>query len=69
MVGKCERESRKNCKINVNTFSGATTTCMEDYMKPLQMSSDYFILHIGTTDLGSSKSSQEIVNSIIISIQ
>ena len=26
------------CKIFVNTFSGATAACMEDYMKPLRMS-------------------------------
>ena len=44
------------CKIYVKTFSGATTTCIEDYMKPsLWMSPDQFILHIGTNDLASSK--------------
>ena len=54
------------CKIFVKTFSGATTTCMEDYIKPsLRMSPDHFILHTGTNDLASSKTSQEIANSII----
>ena len=34
---------------------------MGDYMKPaLQMSSDYFILHIGTNDSGPSKSTKEM---------
>ena len=54
------------CKIFVKTFSGATTTCMEDYIKPsLRMSLDHFILHTRANDLASSKTSQEISNSII----
>ena len=54
------------CKIFVKTFSGATTTCMENYIKPsLRMSPDHFILHTRANDLASSKRSQEIVNSII----
>ena len=36
------------CKIFVKTFSGATTTCMEEYTKPsLRMSPNHFILHTG----------------------
>ena len=57
---------KTNRKIHVKTFAGATTTCVEDYTKPpLRMFPDHFILHIGTGDLTSSKSSQEIANSII----
>ena len=54
----CEMSNRikTNCKIYVKIFSGASTTCMEDYMKPsLRMSPDQCILHIGTNDLVSSK--------------
>ena len=57
---------KRNCKIFVKKFLEATTTCMEDYMKPfLRMISDHFVLHIGTNDLVSSNSSQDITNSII----
>lgn len=52
---------KTNCKVYVQTFSVGTTTCMGDYMKSaLQMSSDYFILHIGTNDSGPSKSTKEM---------
>ena len=49
----------------VKTFSGAKTTCMHDYVKPLVRSSpDHFILHVGTNDLSSDKSPEEIARSI-----
>ena len=49
-----------NCKIYVEIFSGATPTCIDDYMKPsLQVSSDHFILHIGRNDLISRISSRK----------
>ena len=36
---------KTNCKIYVQSFSGATTTCMEDYMKTsVRMSPDHFII-------------------------
>ena len=54
-----------NCKMFVKTFSGAKTTCMHDYVKPLVRSSpDHFILHVGTNDLSSDKSPEEIARSI-----
>ena len=59
---------QSNCKIHVKTFSGATVSCMEDYMKPpLRNSPDHFILHVGgrTNDLYSEKFSMEITGSII----
>ena len=57
---------QSNCKIYVKTFSGATVSCMEDYMKPsLRNPPDHFILHVGTNDLSSEKSSMEITKSII----
>ena len=55
-----------NCRVFVKTFSGAKTTCMNYYVKPsLRSSPDYFILHVGTNDLSSDKSSEEIARSII----
>ena len=55
-----------NCKIYVKTFSGATVSCMEDYMKPsLRNPPDHFVLQVGTNDLYSGKSSMEIAESII----
>ena len=47
-------------------FSGATTACMESYIKPtLQRNTDKGILHIGTNDLRSRKEPLEIASSII----
>ena len=57
---------QSNCKIYVKTFSGATVSCMEDYMKPsLRNLPDYFILHAGTNDPSSEKCFMEIAESII----
>ena len=54
-----------NCKVFVKTFSGPKTTRMHDYVKPLVRSSrDHFILHVGTNDLPSDKSPEEIARSI-----
>ena len=53
-----------NCKVFVKTFSGAKTTCMNDYVKPsVRSTPDHFILHVGTNDLSSDKSSEEIARS------
>ena len=55
-----------NCKVLVKTFSGAKTACMHDYVKPsVRNSLDLFILHVGTNDLSSNKSPEEIARSII----
>ena len=55
-----------NCKEFVKTFSGATKTCINDYVKPsVRSNPDHFILHVGTNDLSSDKSSEEIARSII----
>ena len=62
MDGKCPQ----NCRVFVKTFSGAKTTCMNDYAKPsVRSSPDHFILHVGTNDLSSDKSPEEIARSII----
>ena len=55
-----------NSKVFVKTFSGATVSCMEDYMKPsLRNPPGHFILHVETNDLGSDKSPTEIGESIV----
>ena len=65
MVGKLQR-IQSNCKIYVKTFSGAMVSCMEDYRKPsLRNPPDHLILHAGTNDLSSEKSSMEIAESMI----
>ena len=63
---KMSKKLNANCKVFVKTFSGAKTTCMNDYVKPsVRRSPDHFILHIGTNDLSSDKSSEEIARSVI----
>ena len=60
------KKIQSNCKICVKTFSGATVSCMEDYMKPsLRNPPDHFILHVGTNDLSSGKCAVEIAESIL----
>ena len=60
------RRTQSNCKIYVKTCFGATVSCMEDYMKPsIRNPPDHFILHVGTNDPFSEKSSMEIAESII----
>ena len=57
---------QSNCKIYVKTFSGATVSCMGDYMKPsLGNPPDHFMLHVRMNDLSSGKSSMEMGESII----
>ena len=56
---------QSDCKIYVKSFSGATVSCMEDYMKPsIKNSPDHFIWHVGTNDLYSENSSMEMAESI-----
>ena len=60
------KEIQSSCKIYVKTFSGATVSCIEDYMKPPLKNPKYnFILHVGMNDLSSEKCSMEIAKSII----
>ena len=57
---------KSNCKIYVEIFSGATVSCLEDYMKSsLRNPPHRFILHVGTKDLFSERCSMEIAESII----
>ena len=57
---------QSDCKIYVKTFSGATVSCMEDYMKvSLRNPPHHFILHFWTKDLSPQQSCMEIAESII----
>ena len=56
----------KNKRVKVMHFSGATTACMESYIKPtLQRNTDKVILHIGINDLRLKKEPLEIASGII----
>ena len=60
------KKIQTNCKTFIKICSGATVSCMEDYMKPsLRNPPDHFILHVGTNDLSSDKSTHKIAESII----
>ena len=50
------KKPQSGCKIYVKTFSQASVSYIEDYMKPLLRNSpSCLILHVGTNDLSSKK--------------
>ena len=50
----------------MKSYSGATTTCMNDHIKPtIRASPDFIILHTGTNDLSQEKTPAEIADDII----
>ena len=50
----------------VKSFSGATTECMHDYVKPsIKQKPDRFIIHVGTNDLKSANTASNISKKII----
>ena len=53
--------------IKVRSFSGAKVSCMVDHVKPTLRDDkpDHIILHAGTNDLRTEKTSSQIPNSII----
>ena len=60
------KRMQSNCKIYMKTFSGATVSCMEDYIKPsIRNPPDHFVLHVRTYDLSPEKFSMKIVESIL----
>ena len=60
------KKVKSDCKIFVKHFSGATTNCMEDYMKPsLRKDPNHIILHVGTNDLILDSTSKDIATSIV----
>ena len=54
-------------QIFVKHFSGTTTNCMEDYMKPSlrKKPKSYKIIHAATNDLILDRTSQDIATSIV----
>ena len=53
-------------KVYIKSFPGAKVECMTDYIKPtLKFNPDAIILHIGTNDLRSEKSAEDIGNEIL----
>ena len=59
------KKLNKNCKVFVKTFSGAKTACTHNYVNPsVRSSPNHFIFHVGTNDLSSNKSPEEIARSI-----
>ena len=65
MDGKCLKKLNANCRVFVKTFSGAKTTCINDYvLTSVRSSPDQFILLFGTNDLSLNKSPEEIARLI-----
>ena len=61
------KKVRSDCKVYVKHFFGAATDYMKAYVKPfLRNPSDHFILHVGTNDLISNQTSEEIATSMIL---
>ena len=60
------KKVKLKCKVYAKTFPGATIKCMADYMKPsIRAKPDHAILHIGTNDLNSNATPNEIVANIV----
>ena len=60
------RQSLKNQRIYIKSFSGSTIDCMKDYIKPsLKYDPDAIIIHIGTNDLRTEKEPTQIADEII----
>ena len=53
--------------VKVRPFTGAKVSCLHDHTKPIirEFNPEYMILHVGTNDLNTEKTSSEIANSII----
>ena len=60
------KKVKLKCKMYAKTFPGATIKCMADYMKPsIRAKLDHAILHIGTNDLNSNATPNEIAANIV----
>ena len=67
-LNSCELSKKvsPDCRVYVKHFSGATTDCMKDCVKPsLRNPPDHFIFHVWTNYLISKQTSEEIAASII----
>ena len=53
-------------RIYIKSFPGATVQCMRDYVKPtLRHNPDLIIVHVGTNDLKSEQTSEEIAVNVL----
>ena len=60
------RISNDNRKVYVKSFSGHTSTCMTDYIKPTQnYKPDCIMIHCGTNDLRTGKGPKSISKRIM----
>ena len=65
LIGWEMPKTLKDCTLNVPSFPGANTKCMEDYKKStMRDKPDHFILHVGTNDLNLRLSSESIGESM-----
>ena len=56
----------KGEKVDLKSFPGAKTACMVDYMKPsLKNKPDVILLHVGTNNLRTDNTPEDISNDII----
>ena len=56
----------ENCKVFVESFSGARVRCMEDYIQPTLIETpSHVILHVDTNDVTRKQDHQQIAESII----
>ena len=63
---KFKKDLKNKESLFVKSFSGATTVCMGDYVKPsLKYKPDLLILHTGANDLRGTKTPSEIANGIL----
>ena len=63
---KMKKSIARGDKLYVKSYSGATTNCMTDHIKPsLKYNPDLVIIHCGSNDLRSQKSPNTIANEII----
>ena len=61
------KKVNRKCLVKVRYFSGAKVRCLHDYVKPTlrDFNPDHIILHVGTNNLNSEKTSSQVANSII----
>ena len=63
---KMKKEMKSNENIFIKSFPGAVISDMYDYSRPSKKHSpDLFILHVGTNELRSSKTAEEISNELL----
>ena len=59
MADNFQKKSKSDCRVYVKYFSGTTTDCMKDYVKPpLKKPPDHFILSVEANDLISNQTSE-----------